>query len=68
MITAQEGTDADELGFGTDIIGVLAVDGQRVKTREQYCQAVDDVESGEKVDLDVVDSFGEVVSGPLTFE
>jgi S1-C subfamily serine protease len=68
VITAQEGTEADELGFGTDILAVLTVNGQRTKTREQYCEAVDSVQSGEEVDVEAVDGFGEVLSGPLTFE
>ncbi len=68
VTTAQEGTEADELGFGDDIIGVLSVNGQRVKTREQYCEAVDDVQSGDNVDVEVVDAFGDVASGPLAFE
>jgi S1-C subfamily serine protease len=65
---AQAGTEAEELGFGDDITNVIGVDGVKTGTREEYCEAVADVESGEKVDVVVEDFFGDRRTGPLTFE
>jgi S1-C subfamily serine protease len=65
---AQAGTEAEELGFGDDITNVVGVDGVKTGTREEYCEAVADVESGEKVDVVVEDFFGDRRTGPLTFE
>ena len=66
--TAQEGTEAAKLGFGDDITSVIGVNGQRTRTRQEYCDAVADVESGENVDVVAEDFFGERRSGPLAFE
>jgi S1-C subfamily serine protease len=65
---AQKGTEAEELGFGEDITNVIAVNGERMRTREDYCNAVAGVESGEQVDVVAEDFFGDRRSGPLTFE
>ena len=65
---AQEGTEAAELGFGEEITNVIGVNGARTRTREEYCDAVDAVESGERVEIVAEDVFGDRRSGPLTFE
>ncbi len=38
---AQAGTEAAKLGFGDDITNVIGVNGERTRTREDYCNAVD---------------------------
>ncbi|MGI8461959.1 MAG: trypsin-like peptidase domain-containing protein [Solirubrobacterales bacterium] len=65
---AVEGTEAFDLGFGDRIEGVIDVDGARVPTRNKYCAAVADIESGEQVDVTAVTTDGETLNGPLTFE
>ncbi|HEX6117193.1 MAG TPA: S1C family serine protease [Solirubrobacterales bacterium] len=65
---AQAGTEAAKLGFGDDITNVIGINGVRTRTREDYCNAVDDVASGEQVDVVANDFFGDRRSGPLTFE
>jgi len=65
---AQKGTEAAELGFGEDLTNVLEVDGEGTKTREDYCNAVEDVESGQQVQIVAEDFFDDRRSGPLAFE
>jgi S1-C subfamily serine protease len=65
---AQEGTEAEELGFGEDITSVLAVNGVQTRTREDYCDALEGVPSGETVDVVAEDFFGDRRRGSLPAE
>ncbi len=62
------GTDAANLGL-TPGLGVLKVNGQDVTTRQDYCNAVQTVESGETVPVDIYDpSNNQFATIRITFE
>ena len=44
---AVAGSEAADAGFGSELAVVTAIDGQPVRTRADYCRAVDGAETGE---------------------
>ena len=65
---AQEGTEAQELGFGEEITTVLEVNGVRTRSREDYCEALEGVPSGEEVEVVATGAFGDRRTGTLAVE
>ena len=55
---ALKGSRADQVGFGQAPEVVTAVDGHRVRTRAEYCNAVKDTRSGEKATVSGFDPAG----------
>ena len=67
VLFAQEGTDAEAAGFGSQIPVVLEVDGEPTSTREDYCAAVSDVTSGQEVDVVGANPGGRPIRGTLVY-
>jgi len=66
--SVQPNSNADQLGLSPGLL-VISVGGTRTETRQDYCNAVQDVESGETVPIEVIDSVsGESATVRIPFE
>lgn len=55
---AVDGTPAADKGFGSQQAVITAIDGEPVRTRDQYCDAVAGSESGQTATVDGVSNNG----------
>lgn len=60
VTSAVTGTEAALAGFGEGPAGITAINGRSVGTRQDYCDAVDDLASGEPATLTVIQADGRV--------
>lgn len=55
---AVDGTPAADKGFGSTQAIVTAVDGQQTRTRDDYCDAVEGAQTGDKATVEGISSAG----------
>lgn len=55
---AVDGTPAADKGFGTQQAIVTAIDGQQMRTRDDYCKAVEDAKTGDTATIDGISRSG----------
>lgn len=55
---AVEGSAADDKGFGSQLAAITAINGQPMRTRDDYCKVVEGAESGDKATVEGVSDSG----------
>ena len=56
---AVDGTPAADKGFGSQQAVVTAIDGQTVRTRDDYCKAVEGAKTGDTATIDGISNSGQ---------
>ena len=68
VTTAIDGTSAAKAGFGSEPALVTSIDGHDVGTRDDYCKAVQDAQSGDTATVSGVTKTGNFFNVKLTYE